>query len=111
MLFFVAFVVFTGLKCEAAEYDVIILGAGLSGITAAKHLHENGIKSFVVLEAQDYVGGRLKNTKLGEITFGEGANWVHYVEDGVAGNPLLKLFLELKLKGHESNEDDVAVKP
>ena len=110
MLFFVAFVVFTGLKCEAAEYDVIILGAGLSGITAAKHLHENGIKSFVVLEAQDYVGGRLKNTNIEGITFGEGANWVHYVEDGDA-NPLLKLYQELRLQGHKSDEDDVAVKP
>lgn len=38
--------------------DCIIVGAGVSGLAAAKFLKEKGIKEFVVLEANDRVGGR-----------------------------------------------------
>jgi polyamine oxidase len=39
---------------------VLILGAGLSGIIAGKTLLDNGIDDFVILEGQDYIGGRIK---------------------------------------------------
>ena len=39
---------------------VLILGAGAAGITAAKTLHDQGVTDFVVLEGQDYIGGRMK---------------------------------------------------
>jgi hypothetical protein len=47
------------------EYaDVIILGAGISGIAAAAELRTYGISNIIILEAQDQVGGRLKQQKL-----------------------------------------------
>ncbi|XP_078389983.1 amine oxidase [flavin-containing] B-like isoform X2 [Cetorhinus maximus] len=40
-------------------HDVIVLGAGISGLSAAKLLHEQGV-NVVVLEARDRVGGRTR---------------------------------------------------
>ncbi|MGA1419179.1 MAG: FAD-dependent oxidoreductase, partial [Ilumatobacteraceae bacterium] len=42
-----------------ARVDVVVVGAGLAGLAAARHLHS---KSFnvAVLEAQDDVGGRVR---------------------------------------------------
>ena len=39
---------------------VLILGAGLSGIIAGKTLQDSGIDDFLILEGQDYIGGRIK---------------------------------------------------
>jgi phytoene dehydrogenase-like protein len=39
--------------------EVIIIGGGLSGLTAANYLHKKGI-DFKILEASDRVGGRVK---------------------------------------------------
>lgn len=41
------------------KHDVIIIGAGLSGLAAAVHLHRQGRK-VLVLEASDRAGGRIK---------------------------------------------------
>ena len=41
------------------KHDVIIVGAGLSGLSAAVHLHRQGIK-VLVLESSERAGGRVK---------------------------------------------------
>jgi monoamine oxidase len=43
--------------------DVVVVGAGLSGIAAAKEIVKAG-RSVVVLEAQDHVGGRTLSTPI-----------------------------------------------
>ena len=43
-----------------SETDVVIVGAGLAGLTAARVLEQNGI-SAVVLESSDGVGGRVRS--------------------------------------------------
>lgn len=41
------------------EYDVIIVGAGLAGLACANAVHKQG-KSFIVLEAEEQPGGRVR---------------------------------------------------
>ncbi len=50
-------------KPAAAEVDVVIIGAGLSGLSAAKDLLKANV-SVRVLEARGRVGGRVLNHQL-----------------------------------------------
>ena len=38
--------------------DVLIIGGGLSGLSAGNYLFDHDIKNFLILEARDRVGGR-----------------------------------------------------
>ncbi|MBK9742196.1 MAG: FAD-dependent oxidoreductase [Saprospiraceae bacterium] len=71
---------------KANGKTVIIVGAVISGLAAAKKLKENGF-NVIVLEAQSKVGGRLKTNRSLGVAFDEGASWIH----GTAGNPIASL--------------------
>ncbi|MGB0591646.1 MAG: flavin monoamine oxidase family protein [Myxococcota bacterium] len=55
--------------------DVIVVGAGLAGLTAARHLTRAG-RSVIVLEARDRVGGRTRSEPLGDGVFDLGGQWL-----------------------------------
>ncbi|GLV31115.1 uncharacterized protein CBL_12189 [Carabus blaptoides fortunei] len=40
---------------------VLIIGAGMAGLSAANHLVKNGFKDFKILEARNRIGGRIVN--------------------------------------------------
>lgn len=65
---------------------IIIIGAGISGLAAAKKLKDNGF-NVTVLEAQEKVGGRLRTNRSLGVAFDEGASWIH----GTNGNPMTSL--------------------
>jgi len=43
------------------RFDAIVIGAGWAGINAARHLKAYGVRSVLVVEAEDYVGGRSRS--------------------------------------------------
>lgn len=60
----------------AADHDVVVVGAGLSGLAAARALEAAGL-DVAVVEARDRVGGRVLNEPLGEDAVLElGAQWI-----------------------------------
>lgn len=63
--------------------NVIIIGAGISGIGAAHHLQNLGVQIQIV-EARDRIGGRIWDDKSLGVTVGKGA----HIITGVINNPL-----------------------
>lgn len=55
--------------------DVIVVGAGLAGLTAARRLREAG-QSVTVLEARTRVGGRTLSETVGDAVFDLGGQWL-----------------------------------
>lgn len=71
----------------AADFDVLIVGAGAAGIAAARRLAAAG-RRYVVIEAADHIGGRcVTDTKTFGVPFDRGAHWI-YLPDS---NPVTKL--------------------
>ena len=65
------------------QAPIIVIGAGIAGLTAASELQKQG-KSVVVLEARDRLGGRIFSQKIGHEVCDLGASWIH----GIEANPI-----------------------
>lgn len=90
----------TSCKKEAINKSVIVIGAGISGLAAAKTLKDKGF-SVTVLEAQEKVGGRLRSNRTLGIAFDEGASWIH----GITGNPITDLAQKSGMTTFETVDD------
>lgn len=81
--------------------DVVVVGAGVAGLAAARELHRRGVR-VVVLEARDRIGGRIQTETLGGEIVDLGATWIH----GTRGNPVAALAREFSLPLLPTKWDD-----
>ena len=65
--------------------SVIVVGAGMSGLAAAKHLAKQG-ENVLVLEARDRIGGRLHTFQFGDYKIDIGGCWIHGTGPGTRDN-------------------------
>ncbi|CAO1626356.1 unnamed protein product [Jaminaea pallidilutea] len=81
------------------RYDVIIAGAGISGLAAARYLCSKGRK-VLVLESRDRIGGRIHSLNFDDADSSKkvdlGASFVH----GLINNPLTKLSKQVPFELH-----------
>ena len=72
-----------------SDVDVVVVGAGVAGLSAAAELRANGL-TCRVLEATGRIGGRAftdRPAALGHAAFDHGASWLHMAEH----NPLVPI--------------------
>lgn len=74
--------------------EIIVIGAGMAGIAAAKELSDAGY-SVRVLEARDRIGGRTHTDSTLGATVDLGASWIH----GYIGNPMTLLAQKYGVSG------------
>ena len=66
------------------DADVIVVGAGLAGLTAARHIQQQR-GTVQVIEARDRVGGRTLNHPIGDGKIVEvGGQWIGPGQDELA---------------------------
>ncbi len=77
-------------QAQAKGKSVIVIGAGLSGLSAARDLVAAGA-TVTVVEARDRIGGRIWTSRAWpDLPIDMGASWIH----GLEGNPMTDLARE-----------------
>jgi monoamine oxidase len=106
-------------KYTARRYDVIVVGAGIAGLSATRELQHLG-RSVLILEANNRIGGRGYVGYIGDdkVPIDYGGAWIH----GISTNPLTglvdsmgfkrertQLNLPYFINGKEANEKEKKV--
>jgi phytoene dehydrogenase-like protein len=85
----------------ASHYDVVIIGAGMSGLAAGIRLAHFG-KKVCVFERHNVVGGLNSFYSIGGRKFDVGLHaMTNFVRPGVKGTPLTKLLRQLRIERDE----------
>ena len=76
--------------CAPLKKRVIVIGAGMAGLGAARDLQRAGFE-VIIVEARDRIGGRTHTSRLWpDLPMDLGASWIH----GLKGNPVTALARE-----------------
>ncbi|KAI1143641.1 putative flavin-containing polyamine oxidase [Hypoxylon sp. FL0543] len=99
---------------ECRNTTVAILGAGVAGITAAQALSNASVSDFLIVERNNYIGGRVAHTNFGSKPDGTpyvvelGANWVQGLgSEGGPENPIWTLAKKYGLNNTYSNYSSI----
>ncbi|CAJ1067564.1 peroxisomal N(1)-acetyl-spermine/spermidine oxidase-like [Xyrichtys novacula] len=88
---------------DRAEAKIVIIGCGISGISAAHRLVNAGFQNVRILEATSRSGGRIKTAKLGSNIADIGASYIHGPSEE---NPLFCLAREYGLLDPEATSPE-----
>lgn len=89
-------------KVSAQGERILVIGAGMAGLAAARTLVDSG-HSVTVLEARDSIGGRIRtDTSLGA-PIDLGASFIH----GTQGNPLVALAKKFGVETYDTDTDGI----
>lgn len=72
----------TNVVSSESKYDVIVIGAGYCGLTAARNAAIEGLR-VLLLEGRDRIGGRSWSSNIGDYPFEMGGTWVHWGQANV----------------------------
>ncbi|MCI5220247.1 MAG: FAD-binding protein, partial [Candidatus Electrothrix sp. LOE2] len=75
------------------EYDVIVIGAGLGGLSSAALLAMNGLRPLVI-DKRDVAGGYASSFQRPDFTFQRGNFTCEVALHGITGNPLSQVLLQ-----------------
>lgn len=89
---------------KTGKGSVIVVGAGMAGVSAARELQSRGFH-VTVLEGRDRIGGRIWSNRSLGATIDLGASWIH----GTEGNPLTDLAKKIGVKTKITDFDDVEI--
>ena len=81
---------------------IIVIGAGMAGIAAARTLKDAG-HEVLVIEARPRIGGRIWTSKILGTPLDLGASWIHEPK----GNPINKLAKKYNVKTLASDYDSL----
>ena len=66
-------------KTPSVDYDVIVIGGGFAGVTAARNVRRSGGR-VLLLEARDRLGGRTLTSDLAGHQVELGGTWIHWTQ-------------------------------
>lgn len=88
---------------SSPRFDVIVIGAGMAGLGAARRLHDEGYR-VVVVEARDRLGGRVWSNRVWPgVSLDMGGSWIHGIED----NPLTELAEQFEVETAETDDEAI----
>lgn len=89
-----------GMPASSANYDVVIVGAGIAGLTAAYTLRN---KKVLLLEGNPRLGGNAKSQNAGKTWVSQGAAYIGELDEGSEIDLFLK---ELGIKNQQRKVED-----
>ncbi len=91
------------LEDDAEKTSVLVIGAGMAGLSAARTLKEEGFK-VTILEAQNRIGGRVATDYSLGFPMELGAGWIHGPE---GNNPITPIANKAGGKLYETNDQSI----
>jgi monoamine oxidase len=94
-----------GSRSQPTKLDVIVIGAGVAGLAAARRLKSQGA-SVLILEARNRIGGRVwTDNSMPGVPLDLGASWIQ----GTVGNPITSLAHSFNLRTSPTDFENIAL--